>query len=181
MTHNWSLWLRSQMRKKKKVQHPIEMPTWCTTRTMSQHKQKTFNTAHIHIHFFFLSMSSATHIVQDQAGIHAYFIAFYTPLNLSNVGFRGTNAGFEMLTNSVLAQVLRKDKKKFVKMFMHIVAKYFNMPQNPYFLFWKNKGSATLMVQSFPAGDTNSSNSTATMNIARSYTPAATFLVTAST
>lgn len=157
------------------------MPTWCTTRTMSQHKQKTFNTAHIHIHFFFFFPWAEQHTLcktkREYTPTLLPSIPRLTCRMLAFVGQMQVSKCWQILSWPRCSE----RTKKFVKMFMHIVAKYFNMSQNPYFLFRKNKGSATLMVQSFPAGDTNSSNSTATMNIARSYTPAATFLVTAST
>lgn len=122
MSNNGHLWPQSIAKENEKVQHPTEMPTWCTTVTMSQDKQKTFIER---IYFSFLSVSWATHCARLSrwAGSHTYFIAFYIPLKLSNVGFCGANASLEKLTNSVSAQVLRKDKIR--KIFMHI------MWQNP--------------------------------------------------
>lgn len=69
------------------------------------------NRKHLVQHIFtFLSMSWATHTVQERARLHVYFIAFYIPLNFSTVGFCGTNAHLEMFTDSDFAMVLRKDK-----------------------------------------------------------------------
>lgn len=80
MSHNWHLWLRNWLWRKKKAQHPIQMPTRCTTLPMSQHKQKTFNTVQIHVHdLSFFSVSWAKYIVPEICGNTCLFYCLLYP------------------------------------------------------------------------------------------------------
>lgn len=99
MSHNWHLWLRNWLWRKKKAQHPIQMPTRCTTLPMSQHKQKTFNTVQIHVHdLSFFSVSWAKYIVPEICGNTCLFYCLLYPAWLVECFFFfPTNASLQML------------------------------------------------------------------------------------
>lgn len=128
MSHNWHLWLRNWLWRKKKAQHPIQMPTRCTTLPMSQHEQKTFNTVQIHVHdLSFFSVSWAKYIVPEICGNTCLFYCLLYPAWLVECFFFffPDKRKFTNVANSVSAQGSTKDLWKC----SWIVAKYFNMSQ----------------------------------------------------
>lgn len=128
MSHNWHLWLRNWLwRKKKKrsilykCQQGVQLfPCHNTNR------KHLIQCKYTYMIFHFFQWAEQSTLCQKYAGIHAYFIAFYIPLDLSNVFFFFSDKRkFTNVANSVSAQGSTKDLWKC----SWIVAKYFNMSQ----------------------------------------------------
>lgn len=89
MSHNWHLWLRNWLwRKKKKrsilykCQQGVQLfPCHNTNR------KHLIQCKYTYMIFHFFQWAEQSTLCQKYAGIHAYFIAFYIPLDLSNVFF----------------------------------------------------------------------------------------------
>lgn len=80
MSHNKHFWPQSiANERKKKVQHPTEVPTRRTTVTMSQGKQKTFNRAYI-FSFPFCELGNTLCKTEQMSGItHLFYCLLYPP------------------------------------------------------------------------------------------------------